>query len=112
MCVVVTKPIPIVPGRAGGIPWRILALSCMPALLVQTHLFGEQQPPAGPSARLASSAAAVINKYCFSCHDSEVKKGGLDLERLSQADVTRHSDEWEKVIRKLRARQMPPAGKD
>jgi hypothetical protein len=54
----------------------------------------------------------VVNQYCVSCHDAEVKKGGLDLERISRDDVTSHSDEWEKVVRKMRARQMPPAGKD
>jgi cytochrome c553 len=55
---------------------------------------------------------SLVNQYCVSCHDAEVKKGGLDLERISRADLTAHSKEWEHVIRKLRARQMPPVGKD
>ena len=56
--------------------------------------------------------SAVVDKYCVTCHDSEVKKGGLDLDSICREDVTQHPDEWERVIRKLRARQMPPLGKD
>jgi hypothetical protein len=53
-----------------------------------------------------------VGQYCVSCHDGDVKKAGLDLEAVSRADVPQHSKEWEQVIRKLRARQMPPIGKD
>ena len=63
------------------------------------------QPPSAP-------LMAVVTQYCVSCHDAEVKKGGLDLEAISHDDITKHSDNWEQVIRKLRARQMPPIGKE
>src|SRR6185295_13198091 len=53
----------------------------------------------------------MLNAYCVSCHDAEMKKGELDLTRLDREEITRHPDEWEKVMRKLQARQMPPAGK-
>lgn len=59
-----------------------------------------------------SPVPAVVNQYCVGCHDREVKKGGLDLENIRLEDATQHPDEWERVIRKLRARQMPPTGKD
>ncbi len=67
------------------------------------------QSPATP---LAAPVKAVVNQYCVSCHDADVKKGGLDLGRILAADVTQHSTEWEQVIRKMRARQMPPIGKE
>jgi Protein of unknown function (DUF1592)/Protein of unknown function (DUF1588)/Protein of unknown function (DUF1585)/Protein of unknown function (DUF1587)/Protein of unknown function (DUF1595)/Planctomycete cytochrome C len=60
----------------------------------------------------AVTVNSVVSQYCFDCHDGDAKKGGLDLERISRDDVARHSAEWEKVIRKLRARQMPPIGKE
>jgi hypothetical protein len=40
-----------------------------------------------------------------------MKKGELDLEALSRDDISLHSPEWERVVRKLRTRQMPPVGK-
>jgi hypothetical protein len=58
---------------------------------------------------VAKPVATVINRYCLDCHDHESKKGELDLESLSRDEVTQHSDRWEKVVRRLNARQMPPA---
>jgi hypothetical protein len=70
-----------------------------------------QQPPQ----KLPSTAApqvALIDEYCLSCHDEDHKKGGLALESVAAEDVPRHPEVWEKVVRKLRARQMPPVGKE
>ncbi|HYV30982.1 MAG TPA: DUF1587 domain-containing protein, partial [Candidatus Binatia bacterium] len=81
------------------------------ALLLVLDLVGAQRPAPATSSPLGLPVAAVVNQYCVSCHDGEMKKGGLDLDNLSHADVTQHADEWERVVRKLRARQMPPLGK-
>jgi len=59
----------------------------------------------------SANLSAVIDKFCVSCHDRDEKKGGLDLESINLREVTQHPDVWEKVIRRLRTRQMPPAGK-
>src|SRR5688500_12866102 len=56
-------------------------------------------------------AREVIQKFCYDCHDSDATKGELNLEALERDDVVRHADVWEKVIRKMNARQMPPIGK-
>ena len=51
-----------------------------------------------------------IDLYCASCHNREDRTAGLDLEALSTEDVRRDSKAWEKVVRRLVARQMPPPG--
>jgi hypothetical protein len=53
----------------------------------------------------------MIADYCIDCHDAALKKGDLDLDSIRVDQVTRHPEIWEEVIRKLRARQMPPQGK-
>src|SRR5262245_27761013 len=53
----------------------------------------------------------VVEQHCLSCHDAHTKKGGLDLSALPAQDFAKNPEPWEKVIRKLRTRQMPPAGK-
>jgi hypothetical protein len=53
--------------------------------------------------------ANVVSRYCLDCHDHESKKGDLDLETLSREKITQHSERWERVVRRLSARQMPPA---
>ncbi|MBI5775137.1 MAG: DUF1592 domain-containing protein [Verrucomicrobia bacterium] len=54
---------------------------------------------------------AMVGKFCVDCHDAEVNKGKLNLAAILSDDPAQHGDAWEKVVRRLRARQMPPAGK-
>lgn len=69
-----------------------------------------QQP--ARSLPAAAPHVSLIDEYCLSCHDEDHKKGELSLEAVAADDVARHADVWEKVVRKLRARQMPPIGKE
>jgi hypothetical protein len=55
--------------------------------------------------------AAAIREYCIDCHDADAKKGGLDLESVLNDPAATHPAIWEKAIRKMQARQMPPFGK-
>ena len=74
-----------------------------------------RQPPPPPSRQPSSAAAAhfsFVDEYCVSCHDEDKKRGGLALEQAAALDVAQHPEIWEKVIRKLRARHMPPVGKE
>jgi uncharacterized protein DUF1592/uncharacterized protein DUF1588/uncharacterized protein DUF1585/uncharacterized protein DUF1587/uncharacterized protein DUF1595 len=56
-----------------------------------------------------SPERAAINQYCTSCHNDRVKTGGLSLASLDPADAGANAAVWEAVVRKLRARAMPPA---
>jgi mono/diheme cytochrome c family protein len=66
----------------------------------------------------APAARKTVDTYCVSCHNSKAKAGGLALDTLSletsttvgASAVQEHADVWEKVLRKLRGRQMPPPG--
>jgi hypothetical protein len=53
----------------------------------------------------------VIGASCLDCHDPDSAKGKLDLKSILSDDVSRHVPEWEKVVRRLQTRQMPPPGK-
>lgn len=50
-----------------------------------------------------------VEQHCLKCHNRDDKKGGLALD--AGADVARQPAIWEKVVRKLTTRQMPPAGR-
>lgn len=56
-------------------------------------------------------ALAVVKQYCYDCHDGDVQKGNLNLEALLGKDFGADLHVWEKVVRKMNARQMPPIGK-
>src|SRR2546422_4957897 len=56
----------------------------------------------------AVSPQAVITKYCATCHNEKLRTAGLLLDK---ADIGHPADNpaiWEKVLRKLRTREMPP----
>lgn len=57
-----------------------------------------------------SERRALLDRYCVSCHSDRLKTGGLTLSSLDPEDVSAHPETWEKVVRKLRAGLMPPAG--
>ena len=52
----------------------------------------------------------MIKTYCAGCHSSQAKMGGLALDAMQVQAAAEHPEIWEKVIRKLRGRLMPPPG--
>ena len=79
------------------------------------NLAGSNDAARHPAPSHSSSAGpqvALVDDFCLSCHDKDHEKGGLVLEAIAAEDVTQHPDVWEKVVRKLRARLMPPVGKE
>jgi hypothetical protein len=82
------------------IAFGICVLSCARALL------GD-----GDSAGTVRHLRSVMDEYCADCHNSEEKKGNLNLENIAVENIAGQPQIWEKVVRRLRARQMPPAGK-
>jgi hypothetical protein len=57
-----------------------------------------------------STPRTILNKYCVTCHNQRLKTGGLSLDTIDPANAPVHAETWEKVIRKLQARLMPPQG--
>ncbi len=66
--------------------------------------------PVASRAEDSSLHAAVLNKYCVTCHSDKMRTGGLSLQGTDLSDVPRNAENWEKVIRKLRTGSMPPQG--
>src|SRR5690349_10211665 len=54
------------------------------------------------------SRDTLLRQYCFQCHNSRVKSGGLALDSIPVSDPSARPDVWEKVLRKLKAGEMPP----
>ncbi len=51
-----------------------------------------------------------VKKYCFSCHNAKAPIGNFALDPATLANPEQKAEAWEKVVRKLRSRSMPPAG--
>ena len=65
---------------------------------------------AAPQAAAPDAHRALIDRYCVSCHSDRLKTAGLSLESLDLRQIAQHKDAWEKVVRKVSAGAMPPAG--
>ena len=66
--------------------------------------------PTGPALQASVPDAALVQKYCLTCHSARVKTAGLSLEGMNPADAAAHAEVWEKVVMKLRGGMMPPQG--
>ena len=77
-------------------------------------LAGQQRPEpvraAGQASPSGASTKALLDLYCLTCHNEKAKTGGLSLETLSLDRIGADAETWEKVVRKVRAGLMPPAG--
>src|SRR3954471_18120959 len=98
------------PGSRRGVAISASAACAVVALGVVCTLEARLPASAPPVAR-DGAHLAFIDEYCLSCHDEDKKKADLALDTIAAQDVTRHPEVWEKVVRKLRARQMPPIGR-
>ena len=71
--------------------------------VLTTGALGQVRPDSG-----AGQAKQTLDTYCVGCHNSRVKAGDLTLDTLSLDAVPQNADVWEKAVRKLRGRLMPP----
>jgi len=99
--------------------WMAVALS---SVQTSAPVLSERQRFEGPvpSERLSPQAepgvegppvTALLDKYCVTCHSQRLRTAGLVLEGIDVANPAAHADIWERVIAKLRAKSMPPAGR-
>jgi hypothetical protein len=84
--------------------------------LASVGLMASQAPqapaplPQSPAVPTKSASTLAIDQYCVTCHSQRLKTGGLSLEGLDAARAGSNPELWEKVVRKLQARSMPPQG--
>ncbi len=53
---------------------------------------------------------ATVKQYCAGCHSEKLKTGGVSFEGATAASIAKDPELFEKAVRKLRGRVMPPPG--
>src|SRR5882672_4106924 len=71
--------------------------------------------PPSPAAQAAvaqtgQAQLATINTYCVGCHNDRAKTAGISFEGLKAEGIGERAEVFEKAVRKLRGRVMPPPG--
>src|SRR4030088_2750133 len=86
----------------------LIGISCAVGLVsIDSKVFAQT---ATQVAQHPESQWPTIQTYCFGCHNEFVKAGNLFLDELGAESVPEHPEIFEKAVRKLRGRQMPPPG--
>ncbi|HEX4999224.1 MAG TPA: DUF1592 domain-containing protein [Terriglobia bacterium] len=84
--------------------------------LLMATLAGAIAAPAVPAVAPQSASApsgadeqlATIKTYCSGCHSDKGKAGGVSFEGVTAATIGQQPELFEKAVRKLRGRVMPP----
>lgn len=50
----------------------------------------------------------MVNQYCVVCHNEQLANAGMIIPEVSLSSIPRDAETWERVIRKLQTRAMPP----
>ena len=64
-----------------------------------------------PEAAAQAPPRELLDRYCVTCHNERLKTANLMLDRVDLEQIGDHAEALEKVVRKLRAGQMPPEGR-
>src|SRR5690348_7677697 len=86
---------------------RLWTISFCTMVTMTASLAFAAPPDASPS--FEKQVRPLIVENCLTCHNSEKKKGDLDLSRFETTDKAMASEEvWRDVADRLRAGDMPP----
>ena len=80
------------------------------ALAVAALLPSATRTQETPTSSPAGLYHQTLQLYCVGCHSGPTPFAGLNLEPMDPANFQANGAIWEKMMRKLRDREMPPAG--
>jgi mono/diheme cytochrome c family protein len=66
--------------------------------------------PQSPELASGEAQIATVKQYCVACHNNKAKTGGVSFEGMTAASIAKDPELFEKAVRKLRGRVMPPPG--
>src|SRR5262245_40149086 len=98
--------------RLTGWPFRIAAAAILPPLLAAMPARARAQTinPVASTSQASQQAGATVATYCATCHNARLRTAGLVLDPQAINQAAASAEQWEKVIRKLEAKAMPPPG--
>ena len=90
--------------------WVVIIIACVVFVSVSVQA-AAQTTAAVPQATPPKIISEFINSYCLDCHDSETKKGDLDLKALSYGADRASQTKWIRAFDRITAGDMPPEKK-
>jgi mono/diheme cytochrome c family protein len=78
------------------------------ASLILTGIFAAVHGQA--QVRDPKPASDALRQYCVTCHNAKLKTAGVVIDPATVGQAESNAELWERVIRQLRSKTMPPAG--
>ncbi|PYR33996.1 MAG: hypothetical protein DMF90_18900 [Acidobacteria bacterium] len=78
---------------------------------VRVHAAAQSQAAQAVTSRPVTVSRALLDQYCVTCHNEQLKTAGVMFDKVDIDRVDAHRELFEKVARKLRKGQMPPQGR-
>jgi mono/diheme cytochrome c family protein len=98
-------PMPAPPVPPVGQPAALMTAATVPPIESPVT------PVSAPvSAQSAIAVQALLNEYCVACHNTRLAGGGITLDDSTAENPAADGRKWERVLRTLRVRSMPPVG--
>ena len=95
-------------------PSGALAVACLllgGVAVVQLQAAAQPRQAAEASEAGASEQRALLDRYCVTCHNQRLERGGLTLDDKDVTNLSATPEVWEKVVKKLGSGIMPPMGR-
>ena len=89
---------------------RFICVSVLLILIATPALLQNRAVAQAPAGNGLDRHREMLNTYCVDCHNTQMKTGGLALDALDLNAAADDAKTWEKALRKLRGRLMPPPG--
>jgi len=89
---------------------RLFLSAAVLALSIASSPGLRTEPAVQTGAAAGTSQQAMLTTYCYSCHSTRARVGGLALQGRDIQAAGADAEIWEKAVRKLRGRLMPPPG--
>src|SRR5688572_25915359 len=92
-------------------PAIVISVACVALVASLTRVFtAPQQTTAVPQAPGPQGQLATIQQYCVGCHNDRAKIAGVSFQGITPDSIGQHREVFEKAVRKMRGRVMPPPG--
>src|SRR5262245_15909116 len=87
---------------------RILLAVMVMTLSIGISMRASSGQGSKPTGTAPTSHQAVLNQYCVTCHNERLHTAEIVLDKADVGTPAGNPALWEKVLHKLRAREMPP----
>jgi mono/diheme cytochrome c family protein len=88
----------------------VMAMAAVAFIASLARVSTAPQATTPPQTSAAQGQLATMQQYCVGCHNDRAKVADVSFQGITPESIAQHADVFEKAVRKMRGRVMPPPG--